>query len=277
MDAKSLSKTVLVASTMAGLWLTALPHAAGAANDRRSIEASYRVDWITIPLMHADFRAERSPGRYRVSLQAKGAFLMRWLVRDRLRMVSTGRVADGQWKPVLSEQLFLRSGKRDLTITTRFDKEGALPVASVVPPEGRNHRPPVPPALLSDVSDPLTALLRAISSPMSAKPCHVDSRVYDGRRRVDLHSRLAGTVQLPSIGIAGLPRTGYRCRVTVKRLAGFRDKHFKQLPEPLAPATVIVAKMPDLGLWLTTFIGIESPYGPVSVRLMRLDDRHWRR
>ena len=55
-----------------------------------------------------------------------------------------------------------------------------------------------------------------------------------------------------------------------KRLAGYEEKHFRQNPEPLPPATLWVAKHEGAGVWLPAQLRFESAYGPIYARLTRV-------
>jgi hypothetical protein len=234
----------------------------------KQIEAEYLITWLGLPVYSGKFAIAWNGERYRMRFQAEAQGIARLGNSTTIDWETSGRLANGAVQPERFAQAntFRKQTRR---ITLAYAAKGA-PAVSVVPPESPGKRPPVPETLKSGTIDPLSATFAAIALPRGAKSCGYAARVFEGLRRTDVRLEHAGAERTPLHRIAGLDRQAFVCQLHAKRLAGYDEKHFRQNPEPLAPATLWVARHEGAGLWLPAQLRFESSYGPIYARLTRV-------
>ena len=118
---------------------------------------------------------------------------------------------------------------------------------------------PVPEAMAAGATDPLGALV-ALGFPEAApgnSPCARTARVYDGRRRFDLHMTPERTVRLKAGGNGRYEGPAFECRMTLEKVAGYRPKDRVEME---GSVWVYLAPVPD-AVRTQTFA-----YVPVRVR-----------
>lgn len=242
--------------------------AAEPAAPPKLLEADYVITWLGLPVYSGKFAIEWNGERYRMRFRAEAEGIVRLAANNTIAWETTGRFAKGQVLPERFEQAntFRRQTRR---ITLAYAAKGA-PAVSVVPPESPGKRPPVPEPMKAGTLDPLSATFAAIAMPLDAKSCGYNAKVFEGLRRTDVRLEHAGAERTPVRRVSGLDRQAFVCLMHAKRLAGYEEKHFRQNPEPLPPATLWVAKHAGARLWLPTQLRFESSYGPIYARLTRV-------
>jgi hypothetical protein len=242
--------------------------AAEPAAPAKSLEADYTITWLGMPVYSGKFAIAWNGERYRMRFRAEAEGIVRLAANTTITWETSGRLAKGEVRPERFEQAntFRRQTRR---ITLAYAEKGA-PAVSVVPPESPGKRPPVPEPMKAGTLDPLSATFAALSASLATKSCGYTAKVFEGLRRTDVRLEHAGTERTPVYRVSGLDRDSFVCRMHAKRLAGYEDKHFRQNPEPLPPATLWVAKHEGAALWLPTQLRFESEYGPIYARLTRL-------
>jgi hypothetical protein len=251
------------------LMLAAGPaQAAEPAAPAKSLEAEYAVTWMGFPVYAARLTVAWNGERYRLRFQAEAVGLLRFAAHTTtIDWETTGRRAKGEVRPerFLQANTFRRQTRR---ITLAYSAKGP-PAVSVVPPESPGKRPPVPEPLRAGTLDPLSATFAAVAMPLDRTTCGYSAKVFEGLRRTDVRLEHAGVEPTP-VYRAGLDRQALVCLMHAKRLAGYEEKHFRQTPEPLPPATLWVAKHAEAGLWLPAQLRFESQFGPIYARLTRV-------
>ena len=239
------------------------------ARELRRVEADYVITWLGFPVYSVKFAGEWNGERYVVRFRAEAEGLVRLAANTTIVWETAGRLLNGEPRPERFEQAntFRRLTRR---ITLAYAGVGA-PAVSVVPPESPGKRPPVPDPLKAGTIDPLSATFAAVARPFDTKTCDYAAKVFEGLRRTDIRLEHAGTEPTPVHRVRGLDKQSLVCLLHAKRLAGYEDKHFKQNPEPLPPATLWVAKHAEAGLWLPVQLRFESAYGPIYARLVRVE------
>jgi hypothetical protein len=242
--------------------------AAEPAAPAKQLEADYVITWLGLPVYSGKFALAWNGERYRMRFQAEAQGIARLANSTTIDWETSGRLAKGQVQPERFAQAntFRKQVRR---ITLAYAAKGP-PAVSVVPPESPGKRPPVPEPLKAGTLDPLSATFAAIAMPLDAKSCGYSARVFEGLRRTDMRLEHAGAERTPAHRIAGLDRQAFVCQLHAQRLAGYEEKHFRQNPDPLPPATLWVAKHEGAGLWLPAQLRFESQYGPIYARLTRL-------
>jgi hypothetical protein len=239
------------------------------AREPRKVAADYLVTWLGFPVYAVRFAGEWSGDRYVVRLRAEAVGIARLANTTTIAWETKGRLVNGQPQPERFEQAnTFRSQLRRITLA--YAETGA-PAVSVVPPESPGKRPAVPAPLKADTLDPLSATFAAVARPPETKRCGYGAKVFEGLRRTDVRLEHAGAERTPAYRVSGLERESLVCLLHAKRLAGYEEKHFRQNPEPLPPATLWVAKHAAAGLWLPVQLKFESAYGPIYARLTRVE------
>jgi hypothetical protein len=242
--------------------------AAEPASHAKQLEADYVITWLGLPVYSGKFAITWNGERYRMRFRAEAEGVVRLAANTTIDWETSGRLAQGRVLPERFAQAntFRRQTRR---ITLAYAAQGA-PAVSVVPPESPGKRPPVPEPLKAGTLDPLSAIFAAIAVPLDAKSCGYSAKVFEGLRRTDVRLDHTGAERTPAGRATGLDRQAFVCLLHAKRLAGYEEKHFRQNPEPLPPATLWVAKHEGAGLWLPAQLRFESAYGPIYARLTRV-------
>lgn len=257
------------AATAAALALLAgAAHGAEPASAGKRLEAEYVVTWLGLPVYSGTVAIAWNGERYRVRFQAEAQGIARLANSTTIEWQTNGRLAKGAVQPEHFAQAntFRRQTRR---ITLAYAAKGP-PAVSVMPPESPGKRPPVPDALKAATLDPLSASFAAFAMAPDAKGCAYKAQVFEGLRRTDVRLAHAGSERTPAPRSAGLGQQAFVCELHAKRLAGYEEKHFRQSPEPLPPATLWVARHEGAGLWLPAQLRFESQYGPIYAHLMRV-------
>ncbi len=101
-----------------------------------------------------------------------------------------------------------------------------LPSITLEPPPEQDDREPVLPEQTRNTLDPTTALLsRALSRQDS--PCAGSERIFDGRRRYNLHFEAAGMETLPPSDRSAYAGPALKCLLRFEPIAGYSRKHME--------------------------------------------------
>ncbi len=246
--------------------------AAQAKEQSRVTEAEYLVTWMGLPVYSARLRGEVGGRHYAVRFSAAAEGIARLANNTTIAWETSGSTGAAGLRPTFFAQsnTFRKQVRR---IELRYG-ERPEPAVSVVPPESPGKRPPVPEALQHGTVDPLTAVLAAVTSPADHSVCAVNARVFEGLRRTDVRLEAGGTEAMPALGLGGMPNDALICLLHAERLAGYEHKHLRDNPDPLPPAKLWIAHLPEAGLWLPVQLRFESRFGPIYARLVRLAHRN---
>jgi hypothetical protein len=238
------------------------------ASGGKRLEAEYVITWLGLPVYSGTFAIAWNGERYRVRFRAEAQGIARLANSTTIDWETSGRMAKGRVQPERFAQAdtFRRQTRH---ITLAYAGEGP-PAVSIVPPESPGKRPAVPESLRASTLDPLSATFAAIAMAADAGRCAYKAEVFEGLRRTDVRLAHAGIERTPAVRNAGLGRQALVCELHARRLAGYEEKHFRQNPEPLPPATLWVARHEAAGLWLPAQLRFESAYGPIYARLTRV-------
>ncbi|HEY7608244.1 MAG TPA: DUF3108 domain-containing protein [Alphaproteobacteria bacterium] len=261
-------RALILSLALAGAGAGAAAEAAEPAGPEKRLEAEYTVTWLGFPVYSGRLDIVWNGERYRMRFRAEAEGIVRLAAHTDIAWETTGRFAKGAVRPDRFEQsnTFRRKTRR---ITLAYAGRGP-PAVSVVPPESPGKRPPVPEPMKSGTLDPLSAAFAALTLPRDAKGCGYSAQVFEGLRRTDVRLEYGGTERTPVHRVAGLDRRAFVCLMHARRLAGYEEKHFRENPEPLPPATLWVAKHDEAGLWLLAQLRFESQFGPIYARLTRI-------
>ncbi len=244
-------------------------HTASAKDRYQSqvIEADYGVTWMGFPVYSARIRSEVNSKGYVIRFSAEPEGLAKLANNTIVAWKTSGVAAAAGLRP----SAFVQHNtwrKQTRRIELRYGPAGE-PAVSVVPPESPGKRPPVPDALKRGTVDPLTAVLTAVTAPTGHTECAFGTKVFEGLRRTDVHFEPGGRESMPVKGVANLPNDAVICLMHARRLAGYEEKNLRNHPDPLPPAKLWIARLPDAGLSLPVQLRFESRVGPIYARLVR--------
>lgn len=244
------------------------PAHAAAAQLQRQITAQWIVTWGGLTVFEAKIDAAIRNGRYDASFRARSRGLLDLASRLRTQIRTEGRVAGSVLKPERVRQRYRlkRGGHRRVLMAWQGD--GAV-TTRIVPPESPGKRKPVPAALQRATEDPITATLNGLMASRSGPPCAYAARVFEGRRRADFRLSFVGRARTPRLSVGALPATAMICLLHAKRLAGFHDRHMRQVPK-IKPARVWIVYLKQYDLWLPVQLEFQTRYGVARARLAAL-------
>ncbi len=241
--------------------------AAGAVETPRSFAADYLVTWLGVPVYETRFRALIRPGSYRAVMSARSRGVVEMVTQIRVHFEAVGRIVADSFRPQAVRQVYLLKTGKFRHVDMTYGANGKVATA-IRPPESPGKRKPVPDALSRYTQDPISALLGAVSTALTAKPCHHTAAVFEGRRRVDTRLTHAGPDRTPALTIDNLPEKAEVCLLHAKRIAGFRPRHFQRMPK-VPPARLWVVRHPTAGIWLPVQLRLDTRWGPIYARLTR--------
>ena len=260
--------------------LVAIPTAAaasatGAAGDAaladRRISVKWTVTWGGLPIYRVRFRTEIENGRYMAEFDARSTGVVEALAKNRTFWRSTGRVKGAVMVPETMHQRYLmrRGGYR--TVEMEWTPSGDI-ATRIEPPEPKSKRKTVPADMQRGTVDPLTALLNGLVVPRDGPPCKYEATMFEGRRRIDIHLSFHRYGKALRVKGHKLPRKATVCLLHAKRVAGFRARHFKEVPK-LHPLKMWVVRVEKAGIWLPVEMALKTRYGIARARLSKLEIR----
>jgi len=262
------SVTLLFAALLAAALLVLPASHATAAKLQRQIKAQWIVTWAGLPVYEANIQASIQAGRYAASFRARSRGILDLAARLRTQFRTEGRVAGKVLKPERVHQRYgLKRGGHRMVLMS-WQANGAVRTR-IVPPESPGKRKPVPPALRRATEDPITATLNGLMAPRKGPPCTYAARVFEGRRLADFRLSLVGRARTPGVFVGKLPKKSLVCLLHARRLAGFRDRHMRQVPV-LKPARVWIVRLKQYRIWLPVQLEFQTRYGIARARLAAL-------
>lgn len=146
----------------------------------------YEAYWSGLPVAGMVLAIEETEDRYRIQTYIEGQGVLRLVRRFESKALSEGHRNHINWQPVHYES-WHRWRHKTKRFTIDYDEEGRIAGQNYDPPFDPNKREPVPDELKNYTLDPLTALLSVREEAGQPTESLFSLRVYDGRRRSDLH------------------------------------------------------------------------------------------
>ncbi len=230
------SLSISLAGSLAGavVLLVGLPVAALAATPLGAAEPQtlrYVATWAGLPAGEVHLQLAEGASAFRAQIDISTVGLPRWLTRFRARGISEGAVpADGLAAPLRYDAAYDLRSRKGKRISMRFVATGKDSVAERGP-EDSSEKYLLPPALLTDVVDPLAALTRmreALRSGLAGQGGFAIP-VFDGKRRFDVMER-AVSRETRRIGDQRLPVV--HLALLLHPIAGFRGDDGEPNPDP---------------------------------------------
>jgi Protein of unknown function (DUF3108) len=248
--------------------LGALPSAAADHPAYRMI-TRYRVFWLGLPVFRGSVTARALDGQYALAFDSEATGLLRVLRRSRIHASAVGAIEPARYR-AFRYQLRARWMRKHRSIDLTYRRNGGFSLA-VSPPE-RDKREPVPQAIAAAAFDPLTALLHSTTVPLDTPACSLTVPIFDGRRRFDVRLEPAGKARLKHPVSPLIDREAVKCRIHVRRIAGFTRKEIKNMDAAKdRHAIVWVSKLRRLKLWMPVRFAYMSRWGPATGEVVGIE------
>ncbi len=187
----------------------------------------------------------------------------------RLRLDPAGRLSPLRYAS-LSDGSFSRR-----SVVMVWGEDG-LPSTVIDPPAENDDREPVLPEQIRNTFDPTTALLARVLARDSAAPCTGSDRIFDGRRRFNLHYEMVGMESLPASERSAYAGPALKCQLRFEPIAGYTRKHMENTRKLENEVTEMwLARLPGQPVWLPVRLRTTWMLGEVGghVTAARINDR----
>jgi hypothetical protein len=229
----------------------------------------YRVYWLGLPVFKGSVTGRALDGRYSLTFQSEAMGILRAIQRSRIKASTVGMIEPARYR-AFRYQLRAKWKEKRRSIDMTFQPDGNFTLA-VSPPE-RKKRKPVPRAVAASAFDPLTALLHSTTVPLDTPACSLTVPIFDGRRRFDVRLEPAGKDRLNKLVSPLLERDAVKCRIHVRRIAGFTKKEIKNMDRSKdRHAIVWVSKLRRLKMWMPVRFYYMSRWGPATGEVVGID------
>jgi hypothetical protein len=268
-------RNLATAAVVSAMLFGALPNA-DAASDHPTyrhptynMTTKYRVYWLGLPVFKGSVTGRALDGRYSLAFQTEATGILRAIRRSRIDASAEGRIEPARYR-AFRYQLRAKWRQKRRSIDMSFEPDGTFQLA-VSPPE-RKKREPVPQAVAAAAFDPLTALLHSTTVPLDTPACSITVPIFDGRRRFDVRLEPAGKDTLKRLISPLLDREAVKCRIHVRRVAGFTEKEIKNMDKAKdRHAIVWVSKLRRLKMWMPVRFAYMSRWGPATGEVVGID------
>jgi hypothetical protein len=234
-----------------------------------NMTTKYRVYWLGLPVFKGSVTGRALDGHYSLALQTEATGILRVIRRSRINASAEGTIEPARYR-ALHYQLRAKWRKKRRSVDMTFAPDGSFQLA-VSPPE-RDKREPVPQPVAAAAFDPLTALLHSTTVPLDTPACSLTVPIFDGRRRFDVRLEPAGTDRLKKLVSPLLDQDVVKCRIHVRRIAGFTKKEIKNMDKAKDRHAIIwVSKLRRLKMWMPVRFFYMSRWGPATGEVVGID------
>lgn len=234
-------RSLQASSLAAGIWLAG----AASVHAQGSLHASYTISMTSVTIGHVTWSVEIGERLYTTTAGGKTGGVLAFLVNGAGGVMTQGTIADGHPQPTdFISHIVDEDGDTELHIAfdNGFAREqilrGKPPEADTVPITDADRR---------DVVDPLSAVLiprTAGDDWLAPANCNHILKIFDGRRRYDLHLSYKRSDRVTSAeGFAGAALV---CGAVLRPLAGYRSGSL---------LVKYVANRRDMELWFAPIEG----------------------
>lgn len=199
-----------------------------------------------------DLRAEGAAvPRYDTNIKMETSGIIGALFNWRFDATSTGAWQDGDIVPERYRTANVwRGNEREVAIDY---EDGVARKVSANPPYSEEDMKKVGPELIPGAIDPTSAVTALVLTSAMEGECRPEVAIYDGRRRYDANMQPIGSRTLETSSFAPFAGQAEGCKLTFKRIAGFRPdrKRMQNL---------------EVDVWLA-HVGVETGRVPVRLEL----------
>jgi len=254
------------------LLLAAPPAATGTpawAADDLKLDLTFAIYASGLHLVTLDASTVIASDRYTMRTRMRTEGMADWLTRFTQQGESSGTLKGDAPSPVR----FLtasdgRFGKRVAELV--WDEAGQVRTVRLEPPVDAEDRTPILPEMLPDAVDPGTAnMLRALTG-TTREACSGVSKIFDGRRRYNLHFTAAGEVNLAPSSYTAYAGPALKCAVRFEAVGGYVRKEMDNTKVAEGRAiSVWLAEGVDKRMHIPVRLEVESGWGPLIIHLTR--------
>lgn len=263
-------RSAATATAALAMLFGALPDAHAASDPPAfRMTTKYRVYWLGVPVLKGSVTSRALDGQYSLAFESEATGVLRVLRRSRVSASAAGAIEPARYR-AFHYRLRAKWKEKRRSVDLTFEPGGDVRLA-VTPPE-RGKRKPVPIAMAAAAFDPLTALLHSVTVPLDTPACALTVPVFDGRRRFDVRLERAGTDTLKRPVSPLLDRKAVKCRIHVRRIAGFTEKEIKNMDKAKNRHAVIwITKLRRLKMWMPVRFAYMSRWGPATGEVVGLE------
>ncbi len=236
--------------------------AAARAQDRQGFSLTYDayVSGVKALTLQFDLAVDDPGGTavddgaadYQAAVEIETSGLVSAFVDWRLEATSDGRLADDGAKPTRYRTANFR-GDEARSVVIDYGEDGPRDVRSQ-PAIADEDREAVPVAEIAGTIDPMSALTQALMLAKDGTVCPTFVRIFDGRRRYDLHTEPLGRKVFDGSRVAPYEGPALGCGIRLERIAGF--KPFEGREDH--------AMSSDIEMWMSAVLG-DDVWVPVRV------------
>lgn len=189
--------------------------------------------------------------RYDTNIKMETSGIIGALFNWRFDATSTGAWRDGNIVPERYRTANVwRGNEREVAIDY---EDGVANRVSANPPYSEEDMKKVGPDLIPGAIDPTSAVTALVLTSAIRGECRPETAIYDGRRRYDAKMQSIGSRALKTSSFAPFSGEAEGCKLTFKRIAGFRPdrKRMQNL---------------EVDVWLAN-VGVEAGRVPVRLEL----------
>lgn len=239
--------------SLAALLLLAQPaliQAARAEDRLQNADLRFGIYALGAKAFDVDMKVARGSDGLSVASAVRSTGAANLLLRFRMQSdLAVRQAADGHLSPLrYASQSDGSFSKRTIMILWGAD---GLPTSVVEPPAEVDDREPVLPEQTRDTFDPTTAVLARALRRDTAAPCEGSDRIFDGRRRYNLHYQAAGMERLEAHNRSAYAGLALKCRLRFEPIAGYSRKYMDQTRKLEDEVTEMwLARLPGQPIWL---------------------------
>ncbi len=239
------------ASLAALLFLVSPAQAEAQAEERlQNADLGFGIYALGAKAFDVEMKVARGSDGLNVASAVRSTGAANLLLRFRMQSdLSVRQADDGLLSPLrYASQSDGSFSKRTIMILWGAD---GLPTSVVEPPAAADDRDPVLPEQTRGTFDPTTAVLARALRRDTAAPCEGSDRIFDGRRRYNLHYEAAGMERLEAHNRSAYAGLALKCRLRFEPIAGYSRKYMDQTRKLEDEVTEMwLARLPGQPVWL---------------------------
>ncbi|MHA1564610.1 MAG: DUF3108 domain-containing protein, partial [Alphaproteobacteria bacterium] len=187
----------------------------------------------------------------------------------RLEATSSGKLSDIGAQPDRYRTANIR-GDGERWVSIDYGGDGSLAVESE-PTINADDREAVPVLEIVGTIDPMSALTQALMLAKEGTVCPPTMRIFDGRRRYDLHTEPMARKVFPGSRTAPFAGPALGCRIELERIAGFKE--IDDSDENALSSNIEMWLSPVLGndVWVPVRLLLRGALGRMLVHLKKAE------
>ncbi len=261
-----------LAAPVVALALSLAPAGAGAAaaTPPGGVKLTYEVHAGGFIVADGKFHIDLAPDYFDAGVVIRPRGLPALLKEFRLNSEAEGLRSQAGMEPLRYSSEYWKNDRRRRWVEIDYAAD-ALPQVEAMPPAEDDERVEVPPALLVDSLDPMSAALALSEQIERNGRCDGAIDVYDGRRLFRLELSHLGFTEVEAPYKKDAPVPSMKCRLEIAKITGFEDKERKSKRYP-DTITLYLTPLAGDGLWLPVRLEAKHFLGTLMVRLVSVEE-----